>query len=100
MRQQYSLAGKLEEAGVHVVYGLVGYKIHAKMTLVVRKDEDLIRRYVHLGTGNYNPNTSKIYTDVSFFTSKVGIAEDVTICLICSRVFVSSKAPRADRRAV
>ena len=48
-------AGRLEEAGVHVVYGLVGYKIHAKMTLVVRKMDDSIRRYVHLGTGNYNP---------------------------------------------
>jgi polyphosphate kinase len=71
-------AGKLEEAGVHVVYGLVGLKIHAKMTLVVRKEEDLIRRYVHLGTGNYNPNTAKLYTDVSFFTAKVAIAEDVT----------------------
>jgi polyphosphate kinase len=71
-------AGKLAEAGVHVVYGLVGYKIHAKMTLVVRKEDDFIRRYVHLGTGNYNPNTAKLYTDLSFFTSKPAIAEDVT----------------------
>jgi polyphosphate kinase len=71
-------AGKLEEAGVHVVYGLVGYKIHAKMTLVVRKEDDYIRRYVHLGTGNYNPSTSKLYTDVSFFTARPAIAEDVT----------------------
>jgi polyphosphate kinase len=71
-------AGKLEEAGVHVVYGLVGYKIHAKMTLVVRKEDDLIRRYVHLGTGNYNPNTARLYTDLSFFTAKPAIAEDVT----------------------
>lgn len=71
-------AGRLEEAGVHVVYGLVGYKIHAKITLVVRKVEDSIRRYVHLGTGNYNPSTAKLYTDLSLFTRKRGIAEDVT----------------------
>ncbi len=71
-------AGKLEEAGVHVVYGLVGYKIHAKLTLVVRQEAEFIRRYVHLGTGNYNPSTARLYTDLSFFTSKVAIAEDVT----------------------
>ena len=71
-------AGKLEEAGVHVVYGLVGYKIHAKMTLVVRKDEHSIKRFVHLGTGNYNPASARIYTDLSFFTAKPRIAEDVT----------------------
>jgi polyphosphate kinase len=71
-------AGKLEEAGVHVVYGLVGYKIHAKMTLIVRKEEDAIRRYVHLSSGNYNPTTAKLYTDLSFFTCKTDIAEDVT----------------------
>jgi polyphosphate kinase len=71
-------AGKLEEAGVHVVYGLVGYKIHSKMTMVVRKEEDSIRRYVHLGTGNYNPATARIYTDLSFFTSRPAFAEDVT----------------------
>jgi polyphosphate kinase len=71
-------AGRLEEAGVHVVYGLVGYKIHAKMTLVVRKVEDSIRRYVHLGSGNYNPATAKIYTDLSLLTCRSGLAEDVT----------------------
>ena len=71
-------AGKLEEAGVHVVYGLVGYKIHAKMTLVVRQEEHSIRRYIHLGTGNYNPATARVYTDLSFFTARADIAEDVT----------------------
>ncbi len=71
-------AGRLEEAGVHVVYGLVGYKIHAKMCMVVRKDDDAIRRYVHFGTGNYNPTTARLYTDLSFFTAKGAFGEDAT----------------------
>jgi polyphosphate kinase len=71
-------ARQLEEAGVHVVYGLVGFKIHAKMALVVRKDEDGIRRYVHLGTGNYNPNTARLYTDLSLFTCRPDFGEDAT----------------------
>jgi len=71
-------ARKLEEAGVHVVYGLVGYKIHCKMCLVVRKDDDAIRRYVHLGSGNYNPTTARLYTDVSLFTSRTEFGEDAT----------------------
>jgi len=71
-------ARRLEEAGVHVVYGLVGYKIHCKMTLVVRRDEDCIRRYVHLSTGNYNPTTARIYTDVGLFTCKPEFGEDAT----------------------
>jgi polyphosphate kinase len=71
-------ARRLEEAGVHVVYGLVGYKIHAKMCLVVRKDADGIRRYVHLSTGNYNPNTARLYTDLGFFTCQPAFGEDAT----------------------
>jgi len=71
-------ARRLEEAGVHVVYGLVGCKIHAKMSLVVRKDADGIRRYLHLGTGNYNPNTARFYTDLSLFTCKPAFGEDAT----------------------
>jgi len=71
-------ARQLEEAGVHVVYGLVGYKIHAKMALVVRKDEDGIRRYLHLGTGNYNPNTARLYTDLSLLTCRPDFGEDAT----------------------
>ncbi|MFN7140366.1 MAG: RNA degradosome polyphosphate kinase, partial [Limisphaerales bacterium] len=63
---------------VHVLYGLVGYKIHGKMTLVVRKDEDSIRRYLHLSTGNYNPTTSKIYTDVGMLTCRPQFGEDAT----------------------
>ncbi|MDB6121542.1 MAG: polyphosphate kinase 1 [Pedosphaera sp.] len=71
-------ARQLEEAGVHVVYGLVGYKIHSKMCLVVRRDDDIIRRYVHVATGNYNPTTSRIYTDVGLFTCRPTFGEDAT----------------------
>jgi len=71
-------ARQLEEAGVHVVYGLVGYKIHAKMCLVVRRDEDSIRRYLHLGTGNYNPTTARLYTDLGLFTCRPDFGEDAT----------------------
>jgi polyphosphate kinase len=69
---------QLEEAGVHVVYGLVGYKIHCKLTLVVRRDEDGIRRYLHLGTGNYNPTTARIYTDTGLLTCNPDFGEDAT----------------------
>ncbi len=71
-------AKRLEEASVHVVYGLVGKKIHGKMTLVVRKDEDRLRRYLHLATGNYNPTTARFYTDLSLFTANEDFAEDAT----------------------
>jgi len=69
---------KLEEAGVHVVYGLVGYKIHCKMCLVVRNDDDGIRRYLHLSTGNYNATTAKLYTDTGMFTCRPEFGEDAT----------------------
>ena len=71
-------AKKLEKAGCHVIYGLVGLKTHSKITLVVRKEEDEIRRYVHLGTGNYNASTAKLYTDMGMFTSKTRYGEDAT----------------------
>lgn len=71
-------ARQLEEAGVHVVYGLVGYKIHAKICLVVRRDEDRIRRYVHLGTGNYNPTTARLYTDLGMISCRNDFGEDAT----------------------
>jgi len=71
-------ARKLEENGVHVVYGLVGYKIHAKCALVVRREGNEIRRYVHLATGNYNPTTAKLYTDLSLLTCRPEFGEDAT----------------------
>lgn len=71
-------ARKLEQAGCHVIYGLVGLKTHSKITLVVRREEDGIRRYVHLGTGNYNDATAKLYTDVGLFTCSELIGEDAT----------------------
>jgi polyphosphate kinase len=71
-------ARRLEEAGVHVVYGMVHHKVHSKMALVIRKDEDRIRGYLHLGTGNYNPSTSKIYTDLSLFTAQPDFVEDTS----------------------
>jgi polyphosphate kinase len=71
-------ARHLEESGVHVVYGLVGYKIHAKSTLVVRREGHNIRRYVHLATGNYNPATARLYTDLGLLTCRPEFGEDVT----------------------
>ena len=71
-------AKKLEKAGCHVIYGLVGLKTHSKIALVVRKEEDGIRRYVHLGTGNYNDSTAKLYTDCGLFTCSEAIGEDAT----------------------
>ena len=71
-------AKKLEQAGCHVIYGLVGLKTHSKIALVVRREEDGIRRYVHLGTGNYNDSTAKLYTDCGIFTCNEAIGEDAT----------------------
>ena len=75
-------ARKLEKAGCHVIYGLVGLKTHSKITLVVRKEEDGIRRYVHLGTGNYNDSTAKLYTDCGLLTCSEPIGEDATAVFI------------------
>ena len=71
-------AKKLEKAGCHVIYGLVGLKTHSKITLVVRREEDGIKRYVHLGTGNYNDATAKLYTDMGLLTCNPAIGEDAT----------------------
>jgi polyphosphate kinase len=70
-------AARLEEVGAHVVYGVVGFKTHAKMLLVVRREEGRLRRYAHLSTGNYHPRTAKLYTDFGLFTANEKICEDV-----------------------
>lgn len=75
--ENISSANRLQEAGAHVVYGLVGYKTHSKMSMVVRREEDGIRRYVHLGTGNYHPGTTRIYTDYGYLSSNKNLGEDV-----------------------
>lgn len=71
-------AKKLEQAGCHVIYGIVGLKTHSKIALIVRREEDGIRRYVHLGTGNYNDSTAKLYTDCGILTCSEAIGEDAT----------------------
>jgi polyphosphate kinase len=70
-------ASRLEEVGAHVVYGVVGHKTHAKMLMVVRREEGKLRRYVHLGTGNYHPRTARLYTDFGLFTANEEICADV-----------------------
>ncbi len=72
-----ALANRLQEAGAHVVYGVVGYKTHAKMVLVVRREEEKLRHYVHLGTGNYHSRTARIYTDYGLFTCDTVMGDDV-----------------------
>ncbi len=71
-------ARQLESAGVHVVYGLVGLKTHTKVILVVRREESIIRRYVHIGTGNYNPKTARLYTDIGLLSCRPELGADLT----------------------
>jgi len=71
------LANRLQEAGAHVMYGVVGYKTHAKLIMVVRREQGMLRRYCHLGTGNYHPKTARAYTDYGLFTSDKSIGEDL-----------------------
>ncbi len=73
-----SWARQLEKSGVHVVYGLLGLKTHCKVTLIVRREGDKLRRYVHIGTGNYNPRTAAIYTDVGLLTCSPAFGADAT----------------------
>jgi polyphosphate kinase len=75
--QNIALANRLQEAGAHVVYGLVGYKTHAKMALVVRREGGKLKRYVHLGTGNYHRGTTRVYTDYGYLSSNRNLGEDV-----------------------
>jgi polyphosphate kinase len=72
-----SIAARLEEVGAHVVYGVVGYKTHAKMLMVLRREDHGYRRYIHLGTGNYHPRTTRFYTDFGLLTANPEIGEDV-----------------------
>ncbi len=76
-KENIDLASKLQEAAVHVVFGVVGYKTHAKMCLVLRKEGKTLRNYVHLGTGNYHPRTAQIYTDYGLFSCNKELGEDV-----------------------
>lgn len=90
-------ARKLEEAGVHVVYGLVGLKTHCKVTLVVRREGNELVRYCHFGTGNYNPNTARLYTDLSLFTARRDLGEDATALF---NLLTSCTAPRSWKKLV
>ena len=72
-------AKKLEQAGCHVIYGLAGLKTHCKILLIVRQDKDGIRRYLHLGTGNYNDSTAKLYTDMGLFTCREEYGADASL---------------------
>lgn len=76
-KDNIGLAAKLQEAAAHVVYGVVGYKTHAKMCMVLRKEGNTLRNYVHLGTGNYHPKTARLYTDYGLFTCEKELGEDV-----------------------
>src|SRR6185312_7790054 len=89
-----SWARKLEQAGVHVVYGIVGLKTHAKLCLVVRQESDGLRRYCHIGTGNYNPKTARLYEDIGLLTCDRQVGEDL------SRLFnqLSGYAPKTAYR--
>jgi len=91
-------ARRLEEAGAHVLYGLVGMKVHAKLLLIIRRDEDGIRRYCHLGTGNYNDRTAHLYTDIGVLTSNDAVGRDVAALFNMLTGF--SSPPNWERLAV
>ena len=87
-------ARALEQAGAHVIYGVRGYKTHAKICLIVRRTPHGLRRYVHLGTGNYNERTARIYTDFGLMTSSQAFAEDATRVLQRADRLLRSAAPQ------
>ncbi|OPZ74884.1 MAG: Polyphosphate kinase [Verrucomicrobia bacterium ADurb.Bin474] len=91
-------AKRLEETGVHVVYGLVGLKTHCKCCLVVRREDDGMKRYAHIGTGNYNPKTARLYTDLSYFTANDAITADVA--LLFNTLTGFSRAPKFEHLLV
>jgi polyphosphate kinase len=91
-------ARALEEAGAHVIYGLVGYKVHAKLLMIIRRDEDGICRYCHLGTGNYNDKTARTYTDLSLLTANEAIGRDVAS--LFNMLTGYSRPPEWERLAV
>jgi len=91
-------ARRLEEAGAHVVYGLVGYKVHAKLLMIIRRESDGIRRYLHLGTGNYNDKTARLYTDLSYFTCNEAVGRDVAA--LFNMLTGYSEPPHWERLAV
>jgi polyphosphate kinase len=87
-------ARKLEDAGVHIVYGMVGLKVHSKIALVVRRESGAIRRYVHMGTGNYNTSTARLYTDFGLLTCNEQIGEDATYFFNALTGYSQKHAPR------
>ncbi|MBA2482285.1 MAG: polyphosphate kinase 1 [Planctomycetes bacterium] len=91
-------ARALEEAGAHVIYGLVGYKVHAKLMMIIRRDEDGICRYCHIGTGNYNDKTARFYTDISLLTANEAVGRDVAS--LFNMLTGYSKPPEWERLAV
>ncbi|MBA3684905.1 MAG: polyphosphate kinase 1 [Planctomycetes bacterium] len=91
-------ARRLEDAGAHVIYGLVGYKVHAKLLMIIRRDDDGICRYVHLGTGNYNDKTARLYTDLSYFTANEAVGRDVAA--LFNMLTGYSRPPEFERLAV
>jgi polyphosphate kinase len=96
-RANIAWARKLEQAGAHVVYGLVGLKTHCKTLLVVRREAGALRRYVHIGTGNYNPRTARLYTDLGLLTCRAELGQDVTDLF---NVLTGLSRQRAFRRLV
>lgn len=77
-----SWAAQLEEVGAHIVYDVAGYKVHAKMAMVVRREQGRLRRYVHVGTGNYHRSTTELYSDFGLMTCHPGVASDVSVLFI------------------